>query len=108
MKKLFLLFALLTFGVVAANAQDTSMHKMKEAHHKMKDCIAMKDGKVWVMKDGKTWEMKKDMTLSDGSVVMKDGSVKKSTGETVMLKEGQCIYMNGKISDMKMKDPGGM
>lgn len=104
MKKLCLLFALLAFGVVL-HAQDSSSHKMESSHHKMmKDCIMMKDSKVMVMKSGKTMEMKKDMTLTDGTVVMKDGTVKKPSGETMMLKEGQCIYMNGKVKDMKMKD----
>ncbi len=106
MKKLLFLFALLAMGFVL-HAQDTSMNKMDnkagKMHHKMKDCVMMKDGKMVVMKGGQTMAMDQDMTMSDGTVVTKDGTVKKSGGETLTLKDGQCVFMNGKIVDMKMK-----
>ena len=69
---------------------------------KGKDCVMMKDGKMMVMKNGQTIGMDKDMTMSNGTMVMKDGSVKMKDGTTMMMKEGDCIYMNGKMSKMKM------
>lgn len=106
MKKLLVLFALLATGTVLY-AQDTSMNKMeKKMHHKMKDCVMMMNGKMMVMKDGKTMDMTGDMTMSDGTVVTQSGTVKKPSGDTLTLKDGQCVYMNGMVSDRKKK--GGM
>lgn len=102
MKKLFLLLAAFTFGT-AIFAQDKP--KMKSSHHmtgKMQDCVMMEDGKMMTMMDGKTTAMDKDMTLKNGTMVMMDGTVKMKNGKTMMLKEGQCVYMNGKMGTMKM------
>jgi len=102
MKRLFLI-AVAMASIVLVNAQtDTSAHKGMK-----KDCIMMKDGKVWQMKDGNTTEITEDLTMDNGTVVMKDGNVKMKDGKTVMLKEGDCLWPNGKIThkgDMKKKD----
>ena len=98
MKRLFLMLIALS-SVVLLNAQttDTSHKDMK------KDCIAMKDGKVLQMKDGNSTELTADVTLEDGTIVSKDGTVKTKDGKTVMLKEGDRVWMNGKISHKGMK-----
>ena len=115
-KVLFLALAVVcTAGVVSA--QDTSGHKMHKMDHgnmdhKMKDCVMMKDGKMMVMKDGQHTELSEDMTLGNGTMVMKDGSVKMSDGTTKMLKNGDWLDMDGKMGTMdkmkmKMKHKGG-
>ena len=98
MKQLTMLFAtlLLTTGIFAQNEKQKTEHKMT------KDCIMMKDGKMMVMKEGKTMDMDQDMTMKNGSVVMKDGTVKTKTGKTMKMKEGDCMYMDGKMMKMKM------
>ena len=98
MKKITILFAtlLLSAGIFA---QDQKMDNMD---HKMKDCVMMKDGKMMAMKDGKTMEMDHDMTMTNGTMVMKDGSVKMSNGKTMKMKDGECMYMDGKMKKMKM------
>ena len=53
-----------------------------------KDCVMMKDGKMMVMKDGKTMAMDKDMTMSNGTQVMTDGTVMKADGSKMMMKNG--------------------
>lgn len=106
MKKLsMLLFA----GIVctcAVNAQDTAsamshkpmgQHKMHHMDGMKKDCVMMKDSKMMVMKGGKTMAMDQDMTLTNGTVVSTDGTVKMSDGKTKQLKNGDCVYMNGKM-----------
>src|SRR6476660_2322601 len=101
MKKLLILFAAAFLISAGVQAQDTSKHRTttgKSTH--MKDCMMMKDGKLMVEKNGTTSEMTQDMTLSNGTVVMKNGTVKTKDGKTVALKEGQCIYMDGKIKTM--------
>ena len=97
-KKLFAMIAIVCFCttafVAAAHAQD------KMGDKKMKNCVMMKDGKMMVMKDGKTMMMDQDMKMKNGTMVMKDGTVKMKDGKTMMMKEGESMDMGGK---MKMK-----
>lgn len=98
MKKM-LAMLVAVFAVVLVNAQNAD-----HGHKTMKkDCIMMKDGKVVQMKDGNTTELTGDVTLSNGTVVSKDGTVKTKDGKTSMLKDGDCVYMNGKMTHMAMK-----
>jgi hypothetical protein len=106
MKKIIIyLVTLITFSVLTSSVfgQEKKMDsKMGKMNGKMKDCVMMKDGKMMVEKGGKTMDMDKSMTMSNGSVVMPDGSVKMKNGTTKMLKDGDCVYMNGKMTSMKM------
>ena len=88
------------FAVVLVNAQTADQSHTKSMK---KDCIMMKDGKVMQMKDGNTTELSGDVTLENGTVVSKDGTVKMKDGKTKMLKDGDCVYMNGKMTHMAMK-----
>jgi hypothetical protein len=45
------------------------------------------------------------MTMSNGAVVMTDGSVKMKDGSTKQLKNGDCVYMDGKMKTGMKKDP---
>lgn len=99
MKKM-LAMLVAVFAVVLINAQDTH-HAHKNTMKK--DCIMMKDGKVVQMKDGTTTDVTSDVTLSNGTVVSADGTVKTKDGKTHMLKDGDCVYMNGKMTHMAMK-----
>jgi len=45
--------------------------------------------------------MDKDMTLSNGTKVMMDGTMKSKDGKTMMMKEGDIMYMNGEMTHMK-------
>ena len=108
MKKIIVLLTacFLTAGVFAQNDQKTDkkdkMDKMDKMHH-MKDCIMKKDGKITVMKDGKTMDLTSDMTLENGTVVMKDGTVKTKDGIITTLKEGDYVGMDGTIGNSKTK-----
>jgi hypothetical protein len=53
------------------------------------------------MKGEQTMAMDNDMTMHNGTMVMKDGTVKKKNGKTMMLKDGQCVYMSGRMKMMK-------
>ncbi len=105
MKKLFSILVLgsLTFGALAQDSamdmHDTGMAKM---HHMKKDCVMMKNGKMMVMKHGKAMMMSNSVKLNNGTMVMKDGTVKMVDGNTQMLKEGQYVDMDGKMGMMKM------
>jgi len=58
----------------------------------------MKDGKMMMMKGGKMMPMSKNMTMSDGTKCMTDGTCKMKDGTTMNMKEGQCMMMNGKMT----------
>jgi hypothetical protein len=110
MKKLLILSAVFIMSAGATFAQDkmaTKQEHMSKMNKPMKDCVMMKDGKMWTMKDGKTMEMTQATTMSNGTTVMADGSVKTKAGKTMMMKDGECMYMNGKMKKM-MKKEGGM
>ncbi len=92
---------LIALTVVSAFSVGTLMAgEMKKDD--MHDGVIMKDGKMMVMKDGKTMAMEKDMTMSDGTMVMADGMVKMKDGKTMKMKNGEMMMMDGKM--MMMKD----
>ncbi len=111
MKKvlLSLLAITLSFGVFA---QDTTsgMNYMQQHNMKPHEGIWMKNGKLMVWENGQATQLTQDRTLSNGTLVMTDGTVKKSDGTTQTLREGDFISMDGTISNggkWKMKDKNG-
>ncbi len=77
--------------------------KNKRMHSRgMEDCVMMRDGKVMRMKDGKTMPLTEPMTMNNGTKVMTDGNVMMAGGKSMMLHDGQCVMMDGKMKDMKM------
>ena len=101
MKHVRKLLATLALASICCMVFVTSSHAQdKMGNKKMKDCVMMKDSKMMVMKDGKTMMMDQDMTMKNGTMVMKDGTVKTKDGKTSMMKEGDSMDMNGKV---KMK-----
>ena len=108
MKKVIVLMISCTLStcMFAQMNKDKKMDKMEHSGKmaKMKDCVMMEDGKMMVMKNGETMAMDQDMKMKNGTMVMKDGSVKMKNGKSAMLKDGECVYMDGSMSKMKMKD----
>ena len=105
MKQLLIIMAASLF-TLSAMAQNKMGHKMHSKHTKMdmsKNCVMMEDGKMMEMKNGKTMMMDKDMTMSNGTMVMMDGNMKMKNGKMMMLKDGDCVMMNGKMKHMPMK-----
>ena len=103
MKKLMILIVALTLSV-GAFAQEKMNHKMDSKMDMKTDHFMMEGGKMMMIKNGETMSMDKDMTLRNGTVVKMDGTVKKKNGKSMKLKDGQMIYVNGKMSGMgKMK-----
>ena len=104
MKKMLATLVAVFAMVILVNAQTASQPENKMMK---KDCIMMKDGKVWQTKDGNTSELTTDVTLSNGTVVSADGNVKTKDGKTTMLKDGDCVWMDGKMTHMAMKKKEG-
>lgn len=106
MKKSFVLAAMLfiamgSFAYSPSPAIDAMISQEKT--QKMKDCVMMKDGKMYVVKDGESTEMTKAVVMSNGSKVLANGDVIAKNGDTVKLEDGDVVYMNGKI---EKKTPG--
>lgn len=118
MKKLSMLFLTAIICTSAVIAQDTTptmahkpmgKHKMGHMNGMKEDCVMMKDSKMMVMKGGKTMAMDQDMTLTNGSVVSTNGMVVMSDGKSKQLKNGDCVYMSGKMmTGMKGMHKKGM
>ena len=98
MKRSLFLF-LICFFALSIQAQN----KMPAKKRTSKDCIMMEDGKMMTMMDSKTVAMDKDMTLVNGTTVMTHGTMKMKGGKTMMMKDGDCVYMDGKMRRAKMK-----
>jgi hypothetical protein len=77
------------------------------------DGVLMRNGKMMMMKAGKAMDpMTASLTMSNGAVVMPDGTVKLPGGEQLHLKNGQMVMMDGTIMDggkpKPMMKPEGM
>lgn len=65
-----------------------------------KDHLMMKGGKMIMVKNGKDAIMDKDMTLSNGTKVRKDGTVEMKNGKNLHLQEGEMMDMDGEMGRM--------
>lgn len=117
MKQVILLALVCCLGL-SLHAQDSMIkhpmtHKTTTKYHKstkkgtamhkhMKDCVMMEDGKMMTMMGGNKMQMDHDTTMKNGTEVMTDGTVKMKNGKTMMLKNGDCVYMDGTVSHHSM------
>jgi hypothetical protein len=77
------------------------------------DGVIMQGGKMMMMKAGKAMDpMTASITMSDGALVMPDGTIRKPGGKVEHLKDGQMMMMDGTIMDggkpKPMMKPEGM
>lgn|GEM_PF-1815469 len=98
----------ITTGLVQAQDQNKSSSATPAATQPaaakcdMKNCCMMKDGKLVQMKDGKEIAMTEDVKLGNGTLVHKDGSMDTKDGKKMMLKDGECIDMNGTMGRVRL------
>jgi|GEM_PF-2496467 len=100
MKRILLLAAVVCISQAVSAQIDTIPRKTDTAMHKMargaKDYyITLQAGQVMLVKEGKAQKLDADKQLKDGTVVTTDGKVKKTDGTTVVMKEGDRIYVEG-------------
>ena len=62
----------------------------------------MKDGKIEIMHDGMA--LTADVKLDNGTWIKMDGSVVKKDGTKKILKEGECVDKEGKITESQSKE----
>lgn len=106
MKKLMILFAAATIGLTAAAQHEGHGQQPTEPATHAKEHLMMMDGKMMHIKDGKTMELTQEMKLSNGATIAKDGTMKMKNGDTRKLKDGEMIYMDGKMGKMPGKKKG--
>ena len=107
MKRIMIALTALTLScsvMAQTKMADTSMHRMSyKSMKKMNHSAVMMDGKMMMIMHGKSIPMTKTMTMSNGTKVRTDGTVKMKHGKTMMLKDGQCVTTNGNITTMPMQ-----
>jgi uncharacterized protein YdeI (BOF family) len=112
MKRLLMVIIAFALSSSVAFAQDKMESKMGMEKGKkmgmMKDHVMMDGGKMMMMMDGKSMAMDKDMTMKNGTMVKMDGNVTMKNGKTMMMKDGDMMYMNGKMGKMKMNKSNKM
>jgi len=109
MKKFSLLILAVSF-YLGVNAQNDSKNNNLNPPHSYVDTdttirhhadgYMMKNGKMVIVKDGKITSMEQDITLPDGTVIMRNGSYEKKNGVKRKLKEGEHVDMMGKLNPM--------
>jgi hypothetical protein len=68
----------------------------------MGNCVVMKGGKMMMTsKSGKLVPMKKNMTMSDGTKCMVDGTCVMKNGTKMTLKEGEVMDSQSKVFQLK-------
>jgi hypothetical protein len=99
MKKLTLFVAICMSSMVLF-ARDTP----RVNNRSPKVYVMMKRGKLIEVRNGQKKLVKKDMQLVNETTIHPDGSINASSGQSLQLKEGEYITMDGKIR--KLKDMG--
>lgn len=92
----------LTFLIAACTLTYSAVAGNPTNDHSDKYCAKTKNGKLTIMHEGK--ELTSETTLSNGTRVSMDGTVTKADGSTMMLKEGECLDLEGKVMDKSTKD----
>ncbi len=63
----------------------------------IKDGLVMQGGQIKIVRRGNLYPMESPITLKNGSIVMPDGIIKMTNGNTPILKEEDFIDMDGNI-----------
>ncbi len=75
------------------NNIDSGVPQKPMAAGPVTDRLMMREGAMILIKDGSVIPMDKEITLPSGSVVHKDGTLKKKDGSEIKLKDGQFIEL---------------
>lgn len=123
MKKVILVFAVIAITAGAYAQTDSTNTKLSPrdmnhnqiqhmqhspVHESHPDGVIMKNGKMMMVKNGQFTALDHEMTMSNGTKVMADGTCTKKDGTKMLLKEGQHIDMDGKLISMDAKKDKNM
>ena len=93
----YFLFLLLSINLYAQTPKDDVRFQRDELSKKdnEKDCILMKNDKLFIIVKGQMTAMTADYTLTNGDVVTKEGKVIAKDGSSKQMKNGDCITFAG-------------
>lgn len=102
MKKLFFILATasLALNSIAGNDDDTKRKKDPDKY-----CAEFRDGVLKVIHNGEP--LTEDVTLANGTKIHTDATIEKKDGSVSVMKDGQCVDLEGKADDMNMGDQPG-
>ena len=108
MKNVFLTIAalILTCSVFAQTKTEnttTTPDQTAQKQHRHANGYMLKDGRVMMVKDGNLTLIQKDITLSNGTVIMADGNYMEKGKTKTKFKDGQHVDMNGNWSTSTSK-----
>ncbi|ADB42841.1 MULTISPECIES: DUF6799 domain-containing protein [Spirosoma] len=90
-------FAFLLLAGFGSTAQTTPKHATHAAKPAHEEYMVMKGGKMMMM-HGKLSPMTMDMTMSDGTICMTNGTCKAKDGTITKMKDGDhCMIKDGKM-----------
>ncbi len=98
---LALAFSALSISVFATTNPTTTGPTTASKPNTPKYYIMMKHGKLIEVKLRKRIAVKKDVTLTNDTTIHPDGSIDAGSGQSLHLKEGQYITMDGRIRNLK-------
>ncbi len=77
---------------------NTKMHKM---HKEQPNGVMMQNGRMIIVKKGQTTYLDNEVTMSNGTRVLPNGTCIKKDGSTMVFMEGQHMNMGGNMIPMK-------
>lgn len=96
MKQFVLLFAISIFSLTVS-----AREKISPRSHSARVYIMMKKGKLIEVNKGYKKFVKADVTLVNHTTIHPNGSIDASSGQSLQLKEGEYITMDGRIRKLK-------
>jgi uncharacterized protein YdeI (BOF family) len=83
------------------DTRDSRGQNAQQNDRPLSDGVVMQNGRIMSVKSGKMTAMDSDVTLSNGTKIMRDGSYTQKDGKKIMLKEGEHLDMSGKVSSTR-------
>jgi hypothetical protein len=77
---------------------DQRVNVQTSKNEKYADGYLFRNGKVMLIQNGKMTLVEKDVTLSNGTLIMHNGNYMVKGGKKIMLKDGEHMDMNGKVT----------
>ena len=99
----FIAISMACFSQDSIKMKDSGMHdsSMTVGSMKMKDCVMMKGGQLYVIRQGQRSKLERSMTFTNGTMIAQDGTVTMTNGKSKKLQDGEWIDMNGKMGPKK-------
>ncbi len=84
----------------------SNSYAQADADTMMKNCCTMQNGKMMCIISGQLLPMDNDMIMNNGAKCSRNGLCILKNGETIQLKEGECMNMDGKLDKLQMMHRG--